>query len=90
MIRENYMVKEKYSYPLKQKRVAVEVRRINRSNKFQVVPDKICMLKEGTLVSELPSNFKVVDEAGNEIKALGRFLISVETIDPYHLVTDMF
>ena len=33
---------------------------------------------------------KIVDDNGEEIKPTGRFLISAETIDPYHLVVDMF
>lgn len=79
-----------YSYPLKERRIAVKVERIDgRSYKFKVVPGSICIIKEGTVVAERPEA-KIFDEDGKEIKPTGRFLWSMETIDPFHLVTDMF
>lgn len=47
------------------------------------------MIGAGTKVFERPEA-KIVDDEGNEIKPTGRFLWSAETIDPYHLVVDMF
>lgn len=48
------------------------------------------MLQEGTLMIPLPENMEIVDENGEPIKATGRFYITAETIDLYHLVVDMF
>ena len=79
-----------FSYPINKARVAVQVERIGRTRSFRVIPDSICMIKQGTLVADLPDDWKIVDEDGKEIKSAGRFLISAETIDPYHLVVDMF
>lgn len=41
-----------YSHPLKQKRVAVKIKRINRSDKFQLIPG-LYVLKEDTLVMDM-------------------------------------
>lgn len=84
------MANTEYAYPLERKRVAVKVQRINsRSAKYKIIPDSICFIKEGVLVSER-SNSIITDEDGNEIKPEGKFLWTVETIDPFHLVTDIF
>lgn len=79
-----------FSYPINKTRVAVQVERIGRTRSFRVIPDSICMINQGTLVANLPDDWKIVNEDGKEIKPAGRFLISTETIDPYHLVVDMF
>lgn len=80
----------KYFCPLKERRIAVMVKRIDgRSYKFKVVPGSVCVIKEDTVVAERPEA-NIFDEDGNEIKPTGRFFWSAETIDPFHLVTDMF
>ena len=79
-----------YSYPINKNRAAVQVKRVGRTNRFRVVEGSLCMIKQGELVSNLPDDWKIVDDNGEEIKPTGRFLISAETIDPYHLVVDMF
>lgn len=33
---------------------------------------------------------KIVDNEGNVIEATGRYYITAETINPYHLVIDIF
>lgn len=84
------MANAEYTYPLEQKRVAVKVQRINsHSTKYKIIPGSICFIKDGALVSERPKSI-IVDEDGNEIKPEGKFLWTAETIDPFHLVTDMF
>ena len=45
-------------------------------------------MKEGTILTDFEG--KLYDEDDNEIKPTGRFMISVETIDPYHLLIDIF
>ena len=48
----------------------------------------IAFSRTDTLWAELPLNYKVLTESGEEVKPSGKFLITVESIDPYHLVTD--
>jgi len=79
---------KKYTFPLTKTRVAVKVEKIGRGNTFKVLPE-IYLLKETSLVCEQPT-FKIVDDEGNEIKPSGKFLWTVETINPFHLVTDWF
>lgn len=79
-----------HSYPLREKRAAVKVERIDgRSHKFRVVPGSMFMLKPGTMVMECPEAH-LFNGQGDEITPSGRFLRTAETIDPYHIVTDMF
>lgn len=79
-----------YAYPIESKRVAAKVERINgRSLQYRIVPNSLCYIKPGTRVLERP-NAKIIDEDGNEVKPDGKFLWSAETIDPFHLVIDMF
>ena len=79
-----------YSYPINKNRAAVQVKRVGRTNRFRVVEGSLYMINQVELVSNLPDDWKIVDDNGEEIKPTGRFLISAETIDPYHLVVDMF
>ena len=79
-----------YSYPINKNRAAVQVERVGRTNRFRVVEGSLYMINQVELVSNLPDDWKIVDDNGEEIKPTGRFLISAETIDPYHLVVDMF
>lgn len=79
-----------YSFPIEKDRVAVKVQRIGQSKSYCIVPDSLSVIKQGTLVLNLPDGYKIIDESGEEIKAIGEFMISAETIDPYHLVVDLF
>lgn len=72
---------------LSQKRVCVKVER--KKNKL-VVMQGIYELPPGTLLCSLYENDKVVDPEGNELKATGRYYITAETINPYHLLVDLF
>lgn len=79
-----------YIHSLKEKRVAVKVKRADgRSLKFKLIPKSLCIVKAGTLFVERPEA-KIIDGDGNELIPSGRFLWSAETIDPFHLVVDMF
>lgn len=45
-------------------------------------------LPEGTSMIDFEGN--LFDDKGNEIFAEGKFYMTAETIDPYHLLVDMF
>ncbi len=79
-----------YCYPIEKDRAAVKVQRVGKSKLYRIVPDSLCVMKQGTLVSNLPDDYKIIDENGEELNATGEFMISSETIDPYHLVVDIF
>lgn len=78
-----------YAHPIQGKRLAVKVERIDWRSKKYKLTEEICMMKAGTLVLE-KREAKIVDDYGNEVLQIGRFLWSAETIDPFHLVVDMF
>ena len=70
---------------------AVKVRR--KGNAFIVDPEfevPVIVVKAGTKMIPLDTNERVVDPDGNEVPAAGRFYRSAETIDPFHLIFDMF
>jgi hypothetical protein len=54
------------------------------------VQDGIGVTKMDAIFVELPERIAVVDDKGKRIKATGRFLVSTETFNPFHLVVDMF
>ena len=72
-------------------RVAVKVRR--KGNDFIVDPEihePVIVAKAGTKIFPLEEPDHVVDPAGNLIPATGKFYCSAETIDPFHLIFDLF
>lgn len=76
---------------LRHDRIAVRCRR--QKNKFvlDVDPDEpICMAKAGTEIRRLEINETVETPDGENIKATGQFWVSCGTIDPWHLIFDMF
>lgn len=79
-----------YRYPIEKDRAAVKVQRVGKSKLYRIVPDSLCVMKQGTLASNLADDYKIIDENGEELNATGEFMISSETIDPYHLVVDIF
>lgn len=79
-----------YSYRIGQEKIAVKVEQVKGKKQYQVISGEICIVKSDTLVAELPGEFSIVNELGEEIKPTGNFLITAETIEPYHLVIDMF
>lgn len=85
------MNKEIISYPLTKSRVAVQIQKIgNRVNTYKVIDGSISILDTSVMVRDLPKNYIIVDENGTEIKPIGKFLITTETINPYHWLIDMF
>ena len=61
-----------------------------RPRQLTVDPDPKCpisIVSSGCL-SPLPSDVEVVGADGRVIKASGRFLITNESFDPYHLLLD--
>lgn len=87
MTRDNRLLLRTLESP----RVAVKVRR--KGNAFIVDPEieePVIVVRAGTKMIPLEKNERVVDPDGNEVSATGRFYRSVETIDPFHLIFDMF
>lgn len=70
--------------------VKIELVCQKRNKKKYRVCDGLLVLREGTKMIPLPKNMEIVDEDGDPIEATGRFYVTEETIDPYHLVTDIF
>ena len=81
---------------LNKERVGVKVERFGskREHKYKITEDSIVMVKSGTLVMPvdfLSDDFKVYDKEEKEvIEPTGRFFITAETIDPYHIILDIF
>jgi hypothetical protein len=61
---------------------------VDREGKKLVVSGGIDLARPDTVWAALPEDMKILSESGEEIKPSGRFLVTVESIDPYHLVTD--
>ena len=81
---------------LKSNRAGVVVERIGskRQHKYKLTEMSITMVSAGTLVIPvhfLSDNFQLYNQHCNElIQPEGNFWITAETIDPYHVVIDMF
>ena len=74
---------------LGKKRVAVRVRRIGGSNKYEVVPGSITMLSGEVKVGERDGAL-IVDENVEAMQPTGKFMFAAETIVSFHLVTYFF
>ena len=65
-----------------------------RQHKYKLTEKSITMVSAGTLVIPvhfLSDNFQLYNQNCNElIQPEGNFWITAETIDPYHVVIDMF
>lgn len=55
-----------------------------------IVQPEISVIKPETLVFPLPDRVLVKGPDGKVIKPSGRFMITTETFDPYHLLLDDF
>ncbi|QHW35564.1 hypothetical protein GZH47_32280 (plasmid) [Paenibacillus rhizovicinus] len=63
--------------------------RVKRKGKNLTVENGgIMIVSADTKFTELPSDMNVISEEQLPIPASGRFLISTETIDPFHIVID--
>lgn len=84
---------------LLQLRAGVRVKLIGKESEQQLVVDvrededaesPLIILKHDVQVAPLPDRVKVFDPIENkQIKPSGRFFVSTETFDPYHVVCDM-
>ena len=81
---------------LNKERAGVKIERFGskREYKYKITEDSIVAVKNGTPVMPvnfLSDDFKVYDKEGKEvIEPTGRFFITAETIDPYHIILDIF
>lgn len=76
-----------YTRYLPEDRECVVVKKV-KYNIYEVIIGSIGCLKQGTMIKEFKG--KVVDDEGNELKASGQYFMTTETIDPYHLLVDLF
>ena len=81
---------------LKSNRAGVVVERIGnkRQHKYKLTEKSITMVSAGTLVIPvhfLSDNFQLYNQNCDElIQPEGNFWLTAETLDPYHIVIDMF
>lgn len=79
-----------FAHYLSTPRVCVKVRRIKNSYTFELCAEEgVFLLPAGTRLIYPEKPIHVVYE-GKEVQPAGRFVITAETIDPWHIVTDMF
>ncbi|WP_155973564.1 hypothetical protein [Paenibacillus sp. Leaf72] len=65
---------------------AVKVER--KGFNLHIIQSGVCMSKPNTLFADLPKEFNIFSIDGKIIEPTGRFMISTETIDPYHIIVD--
>lgn len=80
-----------YTRKLDHPRVGVLVKRSGRKD-YQIVPgeDSVAVYKAGLSIKELEPGERILSPDGEPVTATGRFFLSCETIDPFHLVFDLF
>ena len=66
--------------------VKVKVKTISK-NTLEILPG-IFMLKAGTKICYLPDTIEVITADKEKLFASGKFAITVETINPYHILID--
>lgn len=74
-------------------RIAVRCTHSRGKKVYVLSPDPdepVFVVKEGTVVIPLDEDEVVVDQEGEVIQPMGKFYRSVETIDPYHAVLDIW
>lgn len=74
------------SFSLGKPYAAVTVMR--KGKQLIIQPGDVFIAKSNVRFAEIPDEYEVVDQEGNRISADGKFLISVETFDPFHAVVD--
>jgi len=70
--------------------VVVEVEKKRAPCTLRVQDGSICILKSDAIMAPLPDGVVVRSADGKPIKPTGRFFVSTESFDPYHLLTDVF
>lgn len=53
-------------------------------------PRGLELLASGTELCPLPEDVEVVDAEGEPVLAVGTFHVTTATLDPFHLLTDLF
>lgn len=83
---------EIHDFRLRQQRAGVIVRASRKDKTLTIREgrDSIVVLDSGAAMSWLPEDYRVLDPEGGSIRAIGRFAVTLETFDPYHVVTDIF
>ena len=76
--------------PFEKPRAAVRVRWKERVLVLEPHAEPIVILKADALLFPLPEETQIVAPDGEIIRPKGRFWVTTETIDPIHLVTDIF
>ena len=74
-------------------RVGVRCQKKHRSKHYVIDPpetDPIVVMGSGCPIVELQPGEVVVSQDGEIVKATGRFFRTAETIDPFHIVFDIF
>lgn len=71
------------------KKPVIAVKVIVGKKQTLIVEDKLPVVcKSDTVWAELPKRILVLSKGGRKIKSSGKLYISVETINPFHLITD--
>ena len=76
--------------------VGVEVERFGDARKtlYKLRENPICIVKKGTkieLLSDVKGNAKIYNNEEDEIiNPTGNFYITTDTIEPYHIILDIF
>lgn len=85
-IKKDYL--DKNTVYLKNKHVAV-MAKVVELGKLMILSGTLCSVDKSTPIVKMPENFQIIDENGEELKPTGEFYVTVQTIDPYHLVLDI-
>jgi len=80
------------TFPLRQRRMGtiVRVSRRDKTLTIQKDQDNVVILGGDAKVSWLSAEYRVLSPEGDKIKASGRFAVTLETLDPLHVVLDIF
>lgn len=81
------------TYPLRSARAGVRCSKRYRSKTYVVDPkegEPIILVKEGAIITPLEDDEIVMSKDGEKVSPTGRFFRTAETIDPYHIILDMF
>ncbi|MGF7035339.1 hypothetical protein J2T17_006347 [Paenibacillus mucilaginosus] len=62
--------------------------RVIREGDCLTVDSSVFIVKADNVYTPIPTGFKVQAASGEEIQPSGQFLMSAETLDPYHIVID--
>lgn len=85
--------REMYVDHLRAPRAGVRCSKAYRSKKYVIDPEDnepIVVLGSGCPIIPLEPDEIVVSKDGDVVKPTGRFFRTAETINPYHIVLDMF